>query len=378
MIFKIDFNIFLLKMSDSLIIISSKKIIKTDEIVKIASFDLDHTLIKPKSGKTFPIDKFDWKILNDFVIPKLHSLHSQNYKLVIFSNQGGVNKHSSIDDIIFKCKSISKFINLPIIFYLSILDDMNRKPRIGMWEDMNECKFTNIDMNNSFYCGDAAGRYNDFSSTDYKFAANLNLKFYIPEKIFNFAQHGYDPQLNSLSTFNPKTYFKSKSIDYVREILNIKENKVIILVGSPASGKSTICGHFSNFKCINQDDLKTLSKCKKELNNCLKNADDIIIDNTNRNIKTRANWIDIIKPFTSYKIICINIIEPKEVSMHINCYRMLTSNKKIPAIAIHTYYKNYEAPQLNEGFDKIINTTFGLCINSFDDISNRLFTSYLL
>lgn len=362
-------------MSDSLIVISSKKTIKTDHLVKIAAFDLDHTLIKPKSGKTFPIDKYDWKILNEFVIPKLHSLYSQNYKLVIFSNQGGVNKHSSIDDIVFKCKSISKIINIPILFYLSILDDINRKPRIGMWEDMNECKFTNIDMQNSFYCGDAAGRYNDFSAVDYKFAANLNINFHIPEQIFIDLQinKNYNPQLNVKNNFNPKTYFKFTSIEYINDILSINENKVIILVGPPASGKSTICNHFPNFKCINQDELKTLPKCKKQLNEYLKNNDDIIIDNTNRNVKTRANWIDIIKSFTSYKIICVNIIEPKEVSLHINCYRMLTSNKKIPAIAIHTYYKNYEAPQLNEGFDKIINISF-----CFDHTSNSLFTSYLL
>ena len=37
---------------------------------------------------------------------------------------------------------------------------------------------------NSFYCGDAAGRKNDFSDSDKNFAKNIGIEFYIPEKIF--------------------------------------------------------------------------------------------------------------------------------------------------------------------------------------------------
>ena len=54
------------------------------------------------------------------------------------------------------------------------------------------------------------------------------------------------------------------------------------------------------------------------------------------------------------KIICIFIDIPKHVVMHLNKYRSLTSNKNVPDIAIHSYYKNIEIPTLDEGFDNII------------------------
>ncbi len=46
-----------------------------------------------------------------------------------------------------------------------------------------------IDMKNSFYCGDAAGRKRvngkkDFACSDRLFAINLNITFYTPEECF--------------------------------------------------------------------------------------------------------------------------------------------------------------------------------------------------
>ena len=44
-----------------------KNKINNSNIKKIILFDLDYTLIKTKSGKTFPIDKNDWDYLIDIV-----------------------------------------------------------------------------------------------------------------------------------------------------------------------------------------------------------------------------------------------------------------------------------------------------------------------
>jgi len=67
-----------------------------------------------------------------------------------------------------------------------------RKPDTGLWklllDDILNLKQDRIDMKESFYCGDAAGRkkkpFNDHSSDDLIFSINLRLKFYTPEMFF--------------------------------------------------------------------------------------------------------------------------------------------------------------------------------------------------
>lgn len=54
----------------------------------IAAFDLDHTIIKPKSGNKFPKDSDDWVLL-DSVSKKINELYNNGYKIVIFTNQAG-------------------------------------------------------------------------------------------------------------------------------------------------------------------------------------------------------------------------------------------------------------------------------------------------
>ena len=57
------------------------------EYPTIACFDLDYTLIKPKSGKKFPIDKNDWEWMYPNVPKKLKDYYEKKYTIVIFSNQ---------------------------------------------------------------------------------------------------------------------------------------------------------------------------------------------------------------------------------------------------------------------------------------------------
>lgn len=56
----------------------------------MAGFDMDWTIIKTKSGKTFAVDSDDWDFLFPEVKPKLQQLHKDGFRIVIFTNQGGV------------------------------------------------------------------------------------------------------------------------------------------------------------------------------------------------------------------------------------------------------------------------------------------------
>ena len=52
---------------------------------KISAFDLDHTLIRPKSGCKFPKNWEDWELLHG-VKDKLNKFYEDKYKIVIFTN----------------------------------------------------------------------------------------------------------------------------------------------------------------------------------------------------------------------------------------------------------------------------------------------------
>lgn len=61
--------------------------------VKIAAFDLDGTLIVTKSGKRFAKDDSDWQWFHPSRVPgKLAELLADEYLLVLFSNQNGIEK----------------------------------------------------------------------------------------------------------------------------------------------------------------------------------------------------------------------------------------------------------------------------------------------
>ena len=158
----------------------------------LAGFDLDSTLIKTKSGKTFPINNSDWVLLYDIIVEKFKTFNKQT--VIIFSNQMGISKgHTNEEEILEKIKNIQKKINSPFIFIASKEDDIFRKPRIGMYEYIEKKINIQFDKKKSFYVGDMAGRKNDKTDSDRKFSLNLDIKFYTPEEYFlNKEPDAYD------------------------------------------------------------------------------------------------------------------------------------------------------------------------------------------
>ena len=80
---------------------------------KIAAFDMDGTLITTKSGRVFPLDHKDWRLLYDNrTIEKLESLYSEGYKVVIITNQAGLASGKlKLDDFKAKVESIVMKLN---------------------------------------------------------------------------------------------------------------------------------------------------------------------------------------------------------------------------------------------------------------------------
>ncbi|ORC91074.1 putative polynucleotide kinase 3-phosphatase [Trypanosoma theileri] len=186
---------------NSLAVVSEEKL-----VLKVAAFDLDDTLIMPRSGAVFPRDDpTDWKWLLPTVPRHLRYLHDAGFMVVILSNQSGIGGKSwnekKADAIKRKIIGLSKVLEMPLAAFVSTKEDEWRKPNVGMWKLLQEHSSTavgkDVTLSNElpgfvFYVGDAAGRKvrtlagrkKDFSCSDRKFAFNIEIPFLTPEQLF--------------------------------------------------------------------------------------------------------------------------------------------------------------------------------------------------
>lgn len=249
--------------------------------VKIAAFDLDDTLIVPSTGKTWNRSATSWKWWDVSVPGRLKTLHNEGYLVTIFSNQSTVslkdNKKSLQKDMAsltnFKSQldAVCKQLDFPISIYAATGQDRYRKPRTGMWEalldDYDLQTDAAVDMSNSFYIGDAAGREKtdkrrkDHATSDrylplldYRLssvltvcrdlAANIGITFQTPEEFFLKAttepyDHVFEPSRYVQSTDHEHTETEGSEVAVSAPFTKNSPQELVIFCGSPGAGKST-------------------------------------------------------------------------------------------------------------------------------------------
>ena len=163
---------------------------------RVAAFDLDDTLQKTRSGRPgyMVTDLSDFVPWNPHVAPKLRALHECGYKIVIFSNQGGVKgamDGKRADVVRARLDAFAKEMGIPMQAMCATQkgekDPRNyRKPKSGMWAhfDSQLNGSTSPDLRTCFYVGDAAGREGDHSDSDKGFAVAVGIKFFTPDDFF--------------------------------------------------------------------------------------------------------------------------------------------------------------------------------------------------
>ena len=70
--------------------------------------------------------------------------------------------------------------------------------------------------------------------------------------------------------------------------------ELIIMVGYPGSGKSTLCKQFfvpEGYEYVNQDTLKTKQKCLKFCESYLSRGSSVVVDNTNPSAEVRGEYV---------------------------------------------------------------------------------------
>ncbi|GFN89813.1 bifunctional polynucleotide phosphatase/kinase, partial [Plakobranchus ocellatus] len=335
---------------------------------KIAAFDMDGTIIVTKSGKVFPTDKDDWKILHPNIFNKMKELNSKGFKIVFFTNQLGVAKgKTKVDDLKGKVENVVRKLQVPIQVFIATHEGKNRKPCDGMWETL--CKTYNsgkeVDLTKSVYVGDAAGREKDwapkkkkdFSCSDRLFALNVGVPFFTPEEFFlgekptqKFKMPSFDPRnINSAEDIVPPTTFPAKS------------KEVVVLVGLPACGKSFFAANTlqpQGYKIVNRDELKTWQKCVQKASEHLKFSS-VAVDNTNLTQEERARYINVAR---TAKVPCRCFIFTTSVEhcRHNERYRRLSGEQhaKIDELVFNKMKSTYKEPSMKEGFSEVINVNF--------------------
>lgn len=125
---------------------------------------------------------------------------------------------------------------------------------------------------------------------------------------------------------------------------------MIILVGLPASGKSSVYNKIcSDLVQVSLDVIKTRAKEIKLLQSIFNEGKDLVIDNTNASISERKRYLDLAKEH-GYKTVCVWMDTPKEECLKRNKIR----SNRVPDIAIHTIAKRFEDPTKSEGFTGLI------------------------
>lgn len=154
--------------------------------------DLDDTLTKTVSGKTFPEDITDFRICLD-VLNKIREKLPNVSLIQIVSNQGGIPQYVSDNDFYVKINCIVEFlqrwfghdVDVDYVYASSKSNPSWRKPDVGMldisidtWKELD--MYPGIDYDDKdlmIMIGDASGKLGDFSDSDKKCAENYHIDY---------------------------------------------------------------------------------------------------------------------------------------------------------------------------------------------------------
>jgi len=187
---------------------------------KIAAFDLDSTLIRPRGQTKFCRFATDWKWLYPNIPSILKQYHQHNYSLVIFTNQFQRFKLNLI-------KKVINNLNLPIKAYVAYKKIL-KKPHtflFDLYKVNSEKNGVEIDKLRSFYVGDALGRVGDWSDSDKQFALNLGLNYISPEIFFGLEIDVCEEFLTKINSNTALELKRKRKIDIFTQLVLTKLEK---------------------------------------------------------------------------------------------------------------------------------------------------------
>jgi len=353
---------------------------------RVAAFDLDWCVIGTASGKVFPRDLHDWKFLFPEVPGRLKQLIKEGYKVVIISNQSGIQRGKmTVEDWRTKATRIKEKLGIPLQVFCSTRDGgYFRKPKPGIWEWLE--KYGNsgveVDRSKSFYVGDAAGRdagwqtgkKKDFSCSDRLLALNLKMTFRTPEEEFlgrsptsKYKLPSFQPPVSCHSLIEPPT------------TLITTHPSLTLMVGIQGSGKSVIAARLEKEGVVVASNDRTGGKEKtiRLADQGLMSGKSVVVDNTHVDKEARKPFIDLAKKH-QVPVRCFLMTTSHDHARHNNIFRELTdpTHTKIKEPLFNQYRSRFVEPSLEEGFDNIFRVN---CVPKFScSEEEELYNMHLL
>jgi bifunctional polynucleotide phosphatase/kinase len=306
--------------------------------------DFDGTLI------TSRINNAQWRLSHPNV-PRVLAELAAAHDLYIVSNQFG--EKVNVEVALGKMAEFLERVGLDIPVYVATAKDQYRKPKIGIW-GLIQADAGSHEYSDGLFVGDANGvDWKAFS--DLLFAVNAQLRFVAPLALFD-GSATFDTDMTAAYYARVQEHVdlvhKYVTPGYPRELST--QYDLVLMVGPPASTKSTYCTKtLPDYAVVNQDTLKTAAKCVKECERLLQDGFSVVVDNCNATKEARRKFLDIANAYDK-SVACVFINVPKAISLHMNAYRSQTSDKRIPDIAIHKFYKSLEEPTAAEGFSEVL------------------------
>lgn len=334
---------------------------------RVIAFDLDSTLVETASNSAFAKNASDWKWFCPEVPAVLQRLHREGFKLVIMSNQLGITKGNTTHaEVQGRMEQVVRAAGVPMQCFYATHNDFCRKPRPGMWIVL-AALFNGgvpIDVAHSLYVGDAAGRpktkarKKDFSRGDLVFAQNVGLGFQVPEH--TFLGEPVDSSVWDVPGMHPLLEAEAVHRDAGIKPFEAKApsaQELVVLVGPPAAGKSTLSKAMEPWYArVNQDVLGTKKKCLDAARAHLAAGRSVVVDATNKDVATRSDWVALAR---ECRVPCRALVlaVTKDQCFHQLAFRVSNpaseDPRSVPDMIIHGFFKNSVAPTAREGFSQV-------------------------
>jgi bifunctional polynucleotide phosphatase/kinase len=363
----------------------------------ILALDLDHTLICPKEGRKRPQNHADW--MWNLGVKHLRDWAARGYRIVLFTNQSACNTPEKIVEFL-RCKispilTALKAEGVTAAALVAGGYSKYRKPKPAMWHFYVErsqpaagrvsagaaapARFV-PDLGRSLYVGDAAGRAKDFGDgCDIKFADNIGITFATPQQFVTIPP-GVVPHRRDISPQafgnSPTKWLREKPLEgelppgvipSKHEFAFLDTPEIVLMCGSPASGKSSFCWKHTSGgpepgkpprAIVSLDTVGTRAKCMRLIRETIGNGGTVLIDETNRNKEMRSHYVKVARKL-NVPIRCVYLPALKDLSFHLDALRLdhpdpeRSKHKRLPAVSIHTFHKNHQPPDITEGFAEI-------------------------